>query len=186
MKFKKNKARIRILSDVLSFPMLGDLWTSEYRDREAIVGDLVSMQSAPTSKFYLSWLREIDENNGWPRYLLESIEDGSLDWWSNIGISFYDRERSSSEYWHWDDDQYAFDDRWKRVFSINRAYGLCSMTPKFNEKSVTLSIRARWTDDIIASRDFENWKKLKSSVMDEFYLETERAYDNSLKKELDN
>jgi len=148
----KNKARIRILSDVLSFPTLGNLWTGEWQSQKAIVGDLVALQSAPPSKYYLSWLREIDENDGWPRYLLESIEDGSLAWWSNVGLSFYDRERSKSVFWHWDDEQYAFNARWMRIF--RRAYMLVACIPKFEDKSVTLSIRIRWTDMIIKSKTF--------------------------------
>lgn len=50
-------------------------------DRKCKIGDLIALQSAPTSEWYLSWLVTMEPNDRWPRYLLKSIETGKLCWW---------------------------------------------------------------------------------------------------------
>ncbi len=88
------RARLSILNEVLSFPAIhGKDWISDWNEipRE---GDLVALNCAPATKWYLSWVHEYDPGDGWPKYLLESIEDGELCWWSNVGINIYDRKKS--------------------------------------------------------------------------------------------
>jgi len=157
------------------------------------VGDLVSLQSAPVSKWYLSWLKEIDPNDGWPKYLLESIEDGALCWWGNVGLSYYDRERIDNPIWHWDDAQYAFDDRWRKVCRRNNAYIVLPIIPDFHgDGSVTLDVRIRFgLSDFHNPKTFKNWKRVTMKMMDEYYKESfeknesEKAHNKVLQPNAD-
>lgn len=177
----KHRARIAILSEVLSFPTIRNKdWTSCHLDTAPQVGDLVAMSSAPATKYYLSWLHEYDPNNGWPKYLLESIDDGELCWWENIGLSYYNRERiANMASWKWDDEQYAFDDRWKKVcYKKNDAYIVLPCQPSFMpDGSVWLDVRIRFgLDDYRNPVHFPNWKKVTMKMMDEYYKASSAEY----------
>ena len=183
----KNRSRISILSELLSFPSIsGKDWTRCYSETPPQVGDLVSMNCAPATKYYLSWMREIKQDEyGIVRYLLESIEDGELCWWSNIGLSYYDRDRvAERSTWRWDDDQFAFYDRWQKVCQKNDAYIVLPCVPKFNEEGgVTLNVRIRFSfDDYRNPVYFENWKKLTNKAMDDYYKKSFNGYQD-FKKE---
>lgn len=177
----KNRARISILSEVLSFPTIGTNWKSCMFGTEPCVGDLVAMNCAPATKYYLSWLHEIDPNNGWPKYLLESIEDGEMCWWGNVGLSYYDRERVSLRAsWKWDDEQFAFNDRWNKVcFKKNDAYIVLPCEPIFTDDGgVLLEVRIRFgLDDYHNPVSFPNWKKVTMKMMDEYYKKSEKEYE---------
>jgi hypothetical protein len=178
----RNRARLTILSEVLSFPTLGNMhWVSNSATGVKFqIGDLVALHSAPVSKWYLSWLKEIDPNNGWPKYLLESIEDGALCWWENIGLSYYDRERIANRpEWKWDDEQYAFNDRWRKVcFKKNDAYIVLPCQPTFlDDGAVMLDVRIRFgLDDYHNPVSFPNWRKVTMKAMDEYYKRSEKEY----------
>jgi hypothetical protein len=180
----KNKARLSILSRLLSFPMLAQSqWQTHYSDGAARVGDLVSLSCAPTTKWYLSWVVEIKGEDGrFTEYLLESIEDGSLCWWSNVGINIYCRETvADNPAWKWTDKQYDLNARWHRVCKKHDAYIVLPCPPVFHDDgSVTLNVRIRYgLNDFSNKQTFPNWKKLTMQVMEEYYTESCRLYESS-------
>lgn len=177
----KYRARIMILGNILQFPTLGrDHWIADSSRKDALPGDLVSLVSAPPSKWYLSWLHKIEQNEGWPRYLLESIDDESLCWWTNVGINIYNRERVQEE-WRWDDKQFAFADRWYRVARKNKEIMVIPMRPTFNEDgSVSLDVRIRWNfNGYHNPTTFTNWKKTTMKQMDDYYKECVAGYEKT-------
>lgn len=170
----KNRARISILSELLSFPTINqkDWNKGASLDPEVKTGDLVSLCSAPSTQWYLSWFIESRIKNGFTEYLLESIEDGELCWWTNVGLNVYDRERVDDRpSWKWNDKQFAFNDRWMKVCKRNGAYIVLPVTPKFNEDdSVELNVRVRFGfSDYTNPVTFPNWKKLTMKMMDKYY-----------------
>lgn len=182
----KNRARLMILSELMSFPTINNKdWRSDFGNDKPQVGDLVSLTSAPPSKWYLSWFREYDQNNGWPKYLLESIEDGELCWWENVGLNFYDRERVANRpQWKWDDKQFEFNDRWHKVCRKNDAYIVLGCQPVFHDDgSVTLDVRNRFQfSDYRNPRTFQDWKKVTMKQMDAYYKESAAEYETTDKK----
>lgn len=177
----KTRARLSILSELLSFPTINQKdWTSSIgMDKDLMVGDLVSLVSAPATKWYVSWLKEIDPNNGWPKYLLESIDDGELCWWENIGLNVYSREIIAVRpTWRWSDKQFSFYDRWLKVGKRNDAYIVLPAFPKFsNDGSVTLDVRIRFSDsDFRNPKRFLNWKKMSMEMMADYYKESVVKY----------
>lgn len=181
----RNRARLSILSELMSFPTINQKdWISNNLGRDDIqIGDLVSLCSAPDSKWYVSWLRELDENNGWPRYLLESIDDGELCWWENVSLNVYSRKRVSERpTWKWDDKQFAFYGRWRKVCGRNGAYSVLPCLPEFGDDgSVELDIRIRWDHEGYHNpRKFPSWKKLHMEVMDAYYKKCVKCYNSYL------
>ena len=74
---EKTKARLAILSDMMSFPTIRNRdWNSDSFDYDVRVGDLVSLSSAPASKWYVSWVREITKVNTGFRKI--ELKDGLL------------------------------------------------------------------------------------------------------------
>lgn len=179
----RNRARLLILSELFAFPTISNRhWKSDLMEDKPQIGDLVSLTSAPPSKWYLSWFREYDPNNGWPKYLLESIEDGELCWWENVGLNFYDRERVRKN-WQWDDKQFEFNDRWRKVCRRNDAYLILPCQPEFNtDGSVLLDVRIRFQFSPYRNpRTFPDWKKVTMKQMDAYYKESVREYEASEK-----
>jgi hypothetical protein len=186
----RNRARLEILNYITNF-CLTHVWgegvgrrgslhgfVSDIRDEEPPqVGDLVTLQSAPTTKWYLSWLREIDtgDSSFTTRYLLESIEDGDLCWWANVGIDHLEREEVREHAsWRWTDRQFAFKDRWWKVcFQDRDAYITLPIYPVFGDDySVTLGTRTRHGfDDHAPRKTFPDWRKLTKAQMAAFYDE---------------
>jgi hypothetical protein len=187
--FDRSRARLEILSYVTSFCLThvwGDGKEKQTRgslhgfrsgmfEDKPVVGDLVVLQSAPVSKWYLSWLREIKEENGWTHYLLESIDDGQLGWWHNVSLDFFEREELATfASWRWTDRQFAFKDRWWRVcYREKDAYITLPVFPVFGEdNSVTLGTRTRHGfDDHRPTKTFPDWRKVTKAMMAEFYDE---------------
>lgn len=143
-------------------------------EKEAEPGDLVAVQSASPSKWYLGWL--IEKN--WPEgyacevYTIESIEDGQLcDWW-NVGLIYYDRSQTQSHpEWRWTDGQHKFKDRWWRAcFKDRDAYMHLPLYPKFEGDTVELGVRFRhgFRSTVIRKR-FPNWRKTTIKMMLDFY-----------------
>jgi len=176
----RNKARVVILSSLMAFPTINQKdWSGSMFGEDAIVGDLVSLCAAPASKWYLSWVREIDA--GGERYLLESIDDGELCWGSNVGLNVYNRERvRTSPTWRWDDNQFAFWGRWNKACTRNNAYIVLPTLPVFVEdEAVALDVRIRFGfNDYSNSTVFPNWKKLTIKKMEAFYLECVADYQS--------
>ena len=178
----RNNAKLSILNELLSFPTVrGKDWTSDcFREYQPQIGDLVSMSSAPPSKWYVSWIRDYDPNNGWPKYLLESIEDQSLCWWENVGINVYSRERvKENPQWQWNDRQYALESRWCKVCKKNEVYPIRPCQPKFNQNgSVELNVRVHifFESDFHNPKIFPNYKKLTLREMTSYYLDCVEKY----------
>jgi hypothetical protein len=172
------------MNEIMSFPTLrGKDWTDHYgTDKDLQEGDLVAMNCAGPSKWYLAWLREVQNENGIDKYLLESIEDGALCWWSNIGLTTYSRERVKLHpHWQWDDKQFKFNDRWHKVANRNDAYIVLPLYPTFGgNDSVTLNVRIRYGfSDFNNPRTFPNWKKLTMKEMESYYKECCELYEQS-------
>lgn len=128
IKNTRNISRIKILNHVIQFCTIkcfGDnsfsmgmkcnSFHGTYLDKqEPPIGSLCILQSAPTTKYYLGWLKEIKpaDSRFSVQYLLESIEDGDLCWWSNVGI-FHMPLETTNKYpeWHWTDKQWEFKER---------------------------------------------------------------------------
>lgn len=175
----KYRAKIAILSELMSFPTINQKdWDSW--DLKPEVGDLVSLSSAPASKWYLGWVVEIRGLDDYPEYLLESIEDGSLCWWGNVGLNIYDRKRVSERVtWRWDDKQFAFNGRWLKVGRRNDAYIVLPCWAKFSDDgSVELNVRIRFgMNEFSYPRTFPNWKKTLMKDMDSYYKECCEVYE---------
>lgn len=150
-----------------------------------MIGDLVALQSAPPSKWYLSWLRDIRTAKSDLEYLLESIDDGSLGWWSNIGLTVYNR-KIVNEFpkWKWEDRQFDLNKRWFKVCKRNNAFEVKPRFPVFNpDGSVMLNVYERWYASNYANpKVFPNWKKLTIKEMDSYYKESVEKF-NTFKKE---
>lgn len=147
-------------------------FVEEYGETPAQAGDLVRISAASVSKWTLSWLvdrREPSPGN-W-EYLLESIEDGELCWWSNVGISFLHR-RALNPSWRWTDRQWAFRDRWIHVcYREKGAYIVRPLDPVFGGGfTVTLGTRtSHGFDDICPERVFPDWRKVTKAMMAQVY-----------------
>lgn len=143
-------------------------------------GDLVSLSSAPVSEWYLSWVVEFDANDGYPRYLLESIETGKLCWWHNVSVHYMDRQQLADfPHWRWTDRQWAFKDRWWKVcYKRYDAYLTLPLFPVFGDDglSVTLGTRKRWNEPHDSpSRRFVDFRKVTMKMMEDFYNECVRT-----------
>ncbi|MFH6944586.1 hypothetical protein [Flavobacterium sp. FlaQc-50] len=191
----RNQARIEILNFIIQFCTVkcfgpnsfsfGEEKTSfhgsHFNKQDPPIGSLCMLQSAPTSVYYLGWLRDIkaSESRFSTQFLIESIEDGTRCWWSNVGIWHLPLEQTDKfPEWQWTDKQFAFKKKWHNCFKRRSAYGLRSLNPVFNEDgSVTLMIRKMWSNDIFKEKTFESWKKVLSKQLLEFYDETLIEYN---------
>jgi len=139
----------------------------------AEVGDLVVPKSAPNSVWYLSWVREIKEVDGFRHYLLESVETGEMCSWSNIGIAYLDRDVVEDHpEWQWTDRQFEFNDRWNRVCYRERdAYMTLPRRAVFGDGfQVTLGARTRFSlNDYRPSKTFDDFRKVTKKVLAETY-----------------
>lgn len=180
----KSRAKILLLSHIAQFSLAtcygghvyGGLSDMAFHngERDAIPGDLVAPKSAPSTKWYLSWLisKQWPEGHACEQYTLESIEDGELCDWSNIGLIYYDRSQVKSHpEWRWTDEQHEFNDRWKKVCYKDRdAYIYLPTQAVFDGDAVTLGNRTRYGfDDSRPSKRFERWKSVTKKQMLEFY-----------------
>ena len=194
---KKERARIAILSHLAQFSLVRQTGGLPYcglddmrfhsAERNPVIGSLVVPQSAPASKWYLSWLVEYKPGGGWPVYTLESIEDGELCDWGNIGLIAYDASQVAAHpEWRWTDEQYAFKDRWNRACYKKRdAYIYLPMFPRFDADGlgVTLGVRVRFgLDERTTARHFPVWKQVRIADMLEFYDSSEAQLSTPIKK----
>ena len=179
----KTRARLAILSELLAFPTVtASRWDVGFADSRIQKGDLISICSGPPSKWFVSWLIDYEvRDDGFTHYLLESIDDGELCWWTNVGINIYDRERVREHpTWKWTDKQFAFKNRWDKVcYRQNDAYIVLPLHPIFRGNSVELGVRVRFgirefSNPIV----FEDWKRLTNKRMGEYYRECVSMYES--------
>lgn len=142
---------------------------------EARPGDLVRIESAGRSKWTLSWLRETRVRpHGDYEYLCESLLDGELCWWSNVGISYLHRlTLENHPEWRWTDQQHAFDDKWGKACDRHDPYLYRPVMPLFNDDgSATVGTRTRHSmDNHRPTRRIENWRKATIRALSATYLE---------------
>jgi hypothetical protein len=193
---EKTRARLEILNYVTNFCLtkiydegerkrsFGGIHGFRCRlsDDQAQPGDLIALASAPTSKWHLSWLLEVDRSNpGWPRYLLESIHDGELMWWHNVGVHYLERDEVAAHpSWRWTDDHFAFFDRWWRAcYKTRDAYIVLPVYPEFHPMgSVTLGTRVRFSlGDAPPAKTFPNWREVKVRDMLAYYDEAKSWHE---------
>lgn len=127
------------------------------------VGDLVALQSAPPTKWYLSWVHDARRGAGGydATYVLESIEDGELCNWSNVGLLRYSREEVEGHpEWRWTEAQHAFNARWLR--QGRWSHRKVAMKVCFNGAGDGAVLRARipYTDETRAVA-VEDWRRVR-------------------------
>ncbi len=178
VKFEKTRSRIAILSYVLQFTTSSD-WEpeSEYGKKTAGIvgfvrcgfagagspkeGDLVLLSAVRTTKWVIGWLRGIRTGHGDYEYLVESLEDGTLCWWNNVGISYLNR-RDVRDAWQWTDRQWKFNDRWSKVV-YRDTIGRARDASFHDDGSVTVTMRRSFAreEDPTPTHIFPDWKKVK-------------------------
>lgn len=193
----KTRARTLILSHIAKFSLQRYFGTHPYRgssdmsfqdDQNPPDGSLIALSSAPPSKWYLAWLHEVKRHpHGDASYLLESIDDGELVWWNNVGVQVYDQSQIAAHpEWRWTDAQHAFNDKWMRAcFKGRDAYMHLPMQPEFSAggSGVVLRMRTRHNfDEARYEKHFPNWKKLTKKAMLEFYDEGTAFYDERARR----
>lgn len=189
-----NRARLEILNCVITFctnTLCGGIYIPPFNKTSGFestgftesppAGSLVRLMAAPFTKWYLSWLLETKSDaDGCHKYLLKSVEDGSLGWWENVGLHHMPLEESDKfPHWKYNDEQFDFWDRWKKASKREDIYILAPLRPVFDGLSVTLKLRKKFSDDIVGCETFPNWKKLTILEMREFIQKTY----NSLKSQ---
>ena len=188
-KWANHRACIEILSQLLAFPTISDKdWGYNCGCEDPQVGDLVSLQSAPPSEWFLSWLLEISENNGYEKYLLESVQTGEQCWWSNVGLTVYNRKKVAERpRWKWNDAQFSFNDRWNKVCLKNYSYMVLPRLPMFHgDYSVTPNVRTRFNMSSYENpKTFRDWRKVTMKQMDEYFKKSVSQYEKTICKKED-
>jgi len=182
--FNKYRAKIEILNYIVNQctniysddGMRINLNHPEHGFRSAIldmtkppIGGLVKLSTAPYTKYYLGWLLEKKENG---EYLIESIEDGGLCSWSNVGLYYLNPEMVEKHpEWRWNDKQFKIKDQWLNAcYKTRDCHVLRPVLPTFDEDgSLTLSLRKIFKDEIVAKKKFDNYKKVQVREMLQFY-----------------
>lgn len=179
----KTIARLAILHHIAEFSLSREIGGQPYgglkdmRFREnhrPEPGTLVALSSAGRSKWYLSWVVSSDTPDGWagPEYVLESIEDGEIGSWTNVGIWQYDPATTASHpEWRWTDRQHELNSRWFRVCYKKRdAYIRLPVQLSFDGDAVLFRVRTRFgLDSHVPARTFPNWRKVTIAMMLDFY-----------------
>lgn len=177
----KTQAKIQILAHIFQFKI--NKVTDEglqYPNKEGFmggifsggenvpIGTLVTLFCAPNTKYYLSWLKEIKMEGGEAKFLLESIEDGEVCWWSNVSLYYLPLEYVERfPDWKWTDKQFEFAKKWYRVKS---SYMVVPMQPVFLENgNVILKVRYKFNlKEDQPEKEFSNWKTLTKREMQIF------------------
>lgn len=191
--FDRGRARLSIMNFVLSFCITyessdGRLspsihgFRSTWSNIKAEVGDLVILQSCGPNKWQIGWLVEITTLPHDIMYTVESLDDGSLCNWTNVGISYLNREIvAENPRWRWTDRQFAFASRWSKTCR-HQENGQTYIEPKFQpDGSVMLRTRTRWSNPSeITERSFPDWKKVTKAIMAECYAEIVAEHERSI------
>lgn len=165
----KHRAKIDILGWIMQNPNIRSKdWSSSFGDK-AVVGDLVALSSAPLTKWYLSWVIEVKNDQYGGQYLLESIEDGSLCWWGNVGVHYFNREdvKELGYSWRWSDEQFKFRDKWQKA--CKKGYMLRPLPPVFDDNGVIIRMRARWGKSFHHTKRIEKWKTITIKELRAFH-----------------
>lgn len=177
----RSRAKQQILHHVLTFcltrrfgggshtPGITAFVSDDIVNSGARPGDLVVLQSAPSSKWTIGWLRgtERDPADG-SRHLIESLDDGELCWWSNVGIVYLDREVVATHpEWRWTDPQWALADRWKETVGRKGDPLIRYTHPEYGEgNSVRIGTYVSHVDQpIIEMRDFPDWRRITKKAL---------------------
>ncbi len=178
MKDTKQRAKIEILGYVTQLCLNNSTLAktkppfTSY-ERNVKPGDLVVLTMCSFNKWYLSWVIEVEtrKRDGYTKYLLESIEDGSLCWWENVAFHVF-QDREIPQKWHWTDRQFKFKDQWFRAcYKTRGAFTTLPVEPEFtDDDGVILKTRTRhgW-DENNKEIKFPDWKAVKVRDMLAFY-----------------
>lgn len=167
--------------------LYGFVGTSFSRNLKPEKGDLIRLESANSHEYRLSWYIEErkhyyknedgtqDDDRYESEHLLKSVKTGNLCWWSNVGISYYQREQLDSHpEWKWNDRQFEFKDEWwKLCYNDKDAYIILPLLPEFGENyEVTIGTRTRFGwDDYVPKKTFPDYRKLTKKILGDFYDE---------------
>ncbi len=147
-------------------------------------GDLVRIESAPVSKWTISWFVDwIDKS--WNACLLKSVEDHQIGRWTNIGISVYNRDViAGAPEFQWNDAQFKLWDWWRSPGKKGEVFLVIPELPAFEGDSVRLQCRIRhgWGEPT-TPRTFDNWRKLKKKDLYAFFRESVAEYEARPKPE---
>lgn len=182
----KNIARIEILNFIISScttkcfsdggfhppkrenSFHGDVFTPK---KYPPIGSLCMLMSAPNTKWYLGWLKELKEDSC-TKYLIESIEDNTVCWWENVSVFHLPIETSDQHpEWKWTDRQFKINYNWKKVcYEKREAYSLRPNQITFNEDgSLILSLRKAFSQDVFSEIKIESLEKATQKEMLSFY-----------------
>lgn len=193
--FNKNNARLNILNYIINFSTKNyysdgssfdfnktgfqKLFGSEWEN--VPIGSLVRLESAPFSKWYLGWLLEKNGTGMFEtKYLIESIDDGSLCDWSNVSLAFFDpKVVAAHPEWKWNDKQYKIRDQFYKACRKHLPYPLTRHSIVFhNDNSFTVNLGERWTNDFIHSKTFENYKKVLVRDFAQYLTTVKEKYEH--------
>lgn len=154
-----------------------------------VTGDLIRLESAPKSKWRLSWLVNVRTHSGGDsEYLCKSIVDGELCWWSNVGVSYLHRHTlSQHESWKWTDEQFAFNDKWMKACKRHDPFLYRPVFPDFNDDgSATVGTRSRNNfDGFRPVATVKNWRRATIKAMEGVYLDLVDKHKTSQQQERD-
>lgn len=186
----RTRARLEILNYIMNFSTMVYYGDDSYRRSKECafrshilstgpeVGSLCVLTSAPNTKWYLSWLKEIQPAS-FPTYVMESIEDGQLCNWTNVGFLSMPLELTDKfPQWKWVDEQFEFRERVNKAFRRADCHLAIPINPAFlPDGSVVVTTRERWMiSDKSASKTFSNYKKVRLKDLVDFAKEAERKH----------
>ena len=185
MEITKRRAAKAILDHLKAFPTRGNLVKDFFNDKVK-VGDLVNIMSLPEdSNMRVCWVRQIQKFPFKEKsYFLESIKDGCCAWIPNPAIRIFNRENLALHpSWHWNDNQFAFNDRWLSTCYITRIAFQFVPIPEnvvFNEDgSIALEVTVK-RYDYSARKIFPDWKILTMKTMKDFYQYCLKEYNETV------
>lgn len=187
-KFNKNTAKMHILGHVMNnfltrkYEQTGDKYPgfdsflSFVGAGKPSIGDLVALQSVrQKTKWYLSWYVGFESRGNYfsDIHVLESIEDGELCNWSNVGFMVMDREvLKKHPEWLWSDQQFGFKERWyKSIYRLRDCHITLPAGPWFDQDGygVTLGTRTKFSLGGETKKRFVDYRKVRITDMSEYY-----------------
>ena len=175
----KHKARESIMHVVLQFCTTREYRRLEpyvFRSGEPKVGDLVLLESVRRwTKWNIGWLREISADHfGCHAYVIESLEDGELCNWTNVGLVYIDRQLLKDyPRWQMTDRQVEF---WERLYKEFREipFGPRPANPYFDGVSVKFDIIDSLSRKEIGSFSFDDFTALTEKKIEKFRKQIEK------------
>jgi hypothetical protein len=149
------------------------------RSGQPVPGDIVILTSAPPSEWDLSIYRGFEEPEGFAgSHLVESMRTGVVGRWSNIGFHVINREvvffpQSVS----WTDEQFAFEDKFRKVYKKADFYMAVPYIDKFDGDAVHIIFRTRLGfDKILTPVTVNGWPKITQKALLAQLLEAEAIH----------